>query len=155
LVVSVWSIDAILMSEAWSCAYGNGRKALMAYAIINGLVYLVIVMVGAFLPVKFLISFEFLLVVSAPGICSVFILNIWRYWKLKKGMDLVLLGAWLWMGITISSYFLYYISGRTQNLWTKGIWFSENDILHIGLILWMFYLAILVAPRLIDEQNIK
>jgi hypothetical protein len=155
LIASVWSIDAMLIAEAWSCASGKGRTILMAYAIINACSYLVVVLIGTLLPVKLMVSFELLLAVSAPGILSLFGLNLWRYLRYKNGMDLALLGAWLWLGITIGAYFLYFISNLTQKLWLKGIWFSENDVLHIGLILWMVYLAIIIRPRLFDEhQNI-
>jgi hypothetical protein len=153
LVASVWSINAILMSEAWSSAHRKVRKAMMAYAIINAFAYLGVVLVGTVIPVKFLISFELLLVVSAPGILALFVLNLWRYLRNKRALDLVLLGAWLLLGITIGAYFLYYLSGFSQDLWVKGIWFSENDVLHIGLILWMLYLVVLVCPRLVDEKN--
>ena len=151
LLVSVWSIDAMVIAGAWSCSVGKGRKALIAYALTNAATYLVVVLFGVFLPAKFLISFELLLIVSTPGILALFVLNLLRYIKFKNSMDLVMLGAWVWLGITIVAYFLYYISGLTQILWVKGIWFSENDVLHIGLILWMLYLAFIVAPLVSDN----
>ena len=150
LVASVWSIDAMVVAVAWSSAHGRRRSALVAYAIANACAYLIVVLVGTFLPVKFLISFELLLAVSAPGILALFILNLWRYWNFKKRVDLALLVAWIWLGVTIGAYFLYYSSGLTQKLWARGTWFSENDVLHIGLILWMLYLAFILAPRVTD-----
>ena len=152
LIASVWSIDAMVMAGAWSCAKGKWRKAMIGYALANATAYPVVVLVGTFLPVRFLISFELLLIVSAPGILALFILNLWRFSKSKNKMDLALIGAWIWLGVTIGAYFLYLISGLTQRLWAQRIWFSENDVLHIGLIPWMVYLGILVVPHLTDES---
>jgi len=155
LVVSVWSIDAMVLGDAAACTTGKLRKGLGVYALLNALVYLIVVLVGVFIPVKFLISFELLLVVSAPGILALFVLNLVRFWKFKNKMDLALLGAWVWLGLTIAAYFLFYLSGLTRTLWAKGTWFSENDVLHIGLILWMLYFIFVVVHNLTDYPQRK
>jgi hypothetical protein len=151
LIASVWSIDAMTMAVAYSSTTGKLRKTLSVYAIVNAVVYFIVVMIGAFIPVKFLISFELLLVVSAPGILAFFVINGWRYFKFKQSLDLTLLGTWIWLGVTIAAYFLYLISGNTATLWAKGIWFSENDVLHIGLIIWMLYIAFVLVPKVKDN----
>ena len=151
LIASVWSIDAMTLAVAYSSTTGKLRKSLSIYAIANAVLYFIIVMIGAFIPIKFLISFELLLVVAAPGIIAFFVINGWRYYKYKINQDLVLLGTWIWLGITIAAYFLYLISGNTAALWAKGFWFSENDVLHIGLIIWMFYIAIALEPQVKDS----
>ncbi len=151
LICSVWSIDAMTLAVAYSSTTGKLRKAFSVYAIINAIAYFIIVLIGVLIPVKFLISFELLLAVSAPGIVAFFIINGWRYYKHKRSPDLALLGAWLWLGITIAAYFLYLISDNTAALWKNGLWFSENDVLHIGLIAWMLYIAFVLAPRVKDQ----
>jgi hypothetical protein len=150
LILSVWSIDAMMFAVAYSSTKGKLRTILLLYAIFNAMLYFIAVNLGAFIPVKFLISFELLLVVAAPSIIAFFVINGWRYARQKQPIDLVYLGTWIWLGITIAAYFLYLISGNTGSLWAKGIWFSENDVLHIGLILWMFYIAFILAPRVKD-----
>ena len=151
LIASVWSIDAMTMAVAYSSTTGKLRKMLSVYAIVNAVFYFIVVMIGTFIPIKFLISFELLLVVSAPGIITFFIINSWRYFKFKQSLDLTLLGTWIWLGVTIAAYFLYLISGNTATLWAKGIWFSENDVLHIGLIIWMLYIAFVLVPKVKDN----
>ena len=141
------------MAVAYSSTTGKLRKTLSVYAIANAVVYFIVVMIGASIPSKFLISFELLLVVSAPGIITFFIINSWRYFKFKLRLDLTLLGTWIWLGVTIAAYFLYLISGNTAFLWARGKWFSENDVLHIGLIIWMLYIAIALAPKVKDSSK--
>lgn len=152
LIVSVWSVNAIVLAVANSSTKGGLRKWLSVYAFVSSILYLIIVLVGAFIPVKLLISFDFLLVFAAPEILALFILNGVRYFKLRQRTDLIHLGVWLWLGITIAAYFIYYLSGNTAALWEKGIWFSENDVLHIGLILWMLYITFILAPHVNDTS---
>jgi hypothetical protein len=153
LILSVASVDAMLLAEAYACTTGRWRRVLMVYAVANAAVYAAVVLAGALIPVKFLVSFELLIFFAAPTILIFFILNGWRYARLRDDMDLALLGAWAWLALTLGAYFLYLMLGITQTLWARGVWFSENDILHIGLIVWMIYLARVVAPRVRDAAR--
>ena len=141
----------MMLAVAYSSTTGKLRKALSIYSIINAAAYFIIVMIGVFIPVKFSISFELLLVVAAPSIIAFFIINGWRYFKFKLRLDLLLLGTWVWLGITIAAYFLFLISGIPESLWAKGFWFSANDVLHIGLIIWMLYIAFTLTPQVKDS----
>lgn len=152
LLLSVASVDAMLVAVAYSSTSDKLRRALIAYAGINLAVYLILLVIGALVPIKFLISFELLLVMAAPGIVIFLIINTRRYIQRKDPLDKALLGAWGWLILTIAAYFLYLLSGLTGWLWAQGMWFSENDVLHIGLIVWMVYLTRRVAPLARDEQ---
>ena len=150
LLVSVWSMDAIVVAVAYASTTRKLRRGALSYALVNAVLYTILVLVGTFVPVKFLISFEFLLLVSVPGFLAFFAINGYRYLKQKGSLDLALLKTWLALGLIIAAYFLYYISGLTSSLWKRGFWFSENDVLHIGLILWILYIAFSVAPKTRD-----
>ena len=113
-------------------------------------VYTTAVLHGALIPIKFLISFEFLLLATAPSIIGFTILNGWRYHLSHQRMDMALLGTWLLLGLVIGLYFLYYALDFTPQLWARGIWFSDNDILHLGLIGWMLYIFRIVLPEIKD-----
>ncbi len=154
LVLSVASVDAMLVAEAYACAAGRLRRWLIIYAAANLAAYVLIALIGALVPVKFLISFELLILFAAPTILLFFILNGWRYMKFRDRMDLALLGVWAWLALTLGVYFGYLMLGFTQTLWGSGVWFSENDVLHLGLIVWMIYLARVVAPRVRDVEGV-
>ena len=153
LLLSVASVDAIVLAQAYACAAGRARRRLSLYAAANLALYGVALLVGTLIPIRFLISFEFLLVVTAPSIVLVIVHNAWRYNRLKRRLDRVLLGTWAGLALTIAAYFVYLISGFTQRLWSQGRWFSENDVLHLGLIAWMIYIALALAPQLADEPQ--
>jgi hypothetical protein len=34
--------------------------------------------------------------------------------------------------------------------WTEGIWFTENDVLHVGMILWTLHIAAVLPKRVED-----
>jgi hypothetical protein len=126
---------------------------LITYALVNMGLYLLVIVAGVFVPVQFLISFELLLVFGAPNIIIFLVQNGRSYLQSRDRMDALLLGAWGWLILTIAAYFLYLLSGLTRSLWAQGLWFSENDVLHIGLILWMLYLALVVARKVQDYSH--
>jgi hypothetical protein len=155
LVFSVASLNAMLVAEAYTCATGKLRRRLIGYALSSMAIYTLVVLIGTLLPLKFLISFELLILVCVPNLVIFLVLNGGRYAKHKKRMDLALLGTWAWLILTIGAYFLYYVSGLSQKLWAQGIWFTENDVLHIGLIIWMLYIVGMVSRQIVDLPELE
>jgi hypothetical protein len=144
------SVNAMLVAVAYSCTAGTFQAVLLGYAWLSSLVYVILVFVGAIVPVKSLITFELMIWVSAPVLFFFFFLNGWRYFIFGNPMDLVLLGSWFMLVGTLAAYWIYGKQGIPKKLWARGIWFSENDVLHVLLIFWVVYTVAVVANRISD-----
>lgn len=100
-----------------------------------------------------MISFELLVLFSTPVFAVLFVLNCYRYVKYKKSMDLALLGGWILLAMTNAIYFAYMLLGVTQALWARGIWFSENDVLHVLMMGWVLYIGLVVSTKVEDAPS--
>jgi len=144
------STNAMLIALSYSCTTGTFQMVLLWYASISSVVYVILVFIGGIVPVKSLITYELLDWVTIPVLLFFCFLNAWRYYMFGYSMDLVLLGAWsIWL-CTKMAYWIYKRQGITEQLWAKGVWFSENDVLHVFMIFWMIYIATVVAGHIKD-----
>ena len=150
LMLQQISVNAMLVAVAYSCTTGTFKIVLLWYALVSSLVYVILICIGGVVPVKSLITFEFMVMVSAPVFFFFIFLNAWRYYVLRDSMDFVLLGTWGILLGTMMAYWIYSKKGITKKLWAKGIWFSENDVLHVFLIFWMIYIVTAVANQIKD-----
>jgi len=146
LILSVGSVNAMLMAQTHLGERNKWSKIMVRYAPMNFIAYVIIVVIGTMIPIQFMISFELMLIFLAPTILFLLIINLLKYFSLKERIHRALVIIWISLILIIGFYFLYYMLDITNILWEQGIWFSENDILHIGLILWMIYIG-LVANR--------
>lgn len=146
------SLDAMLVAVVYSCTEGLLQTVLLGYAALAAIVYLIVTFMGAMIPVKSLITFEGMVFFSTPIFLFFVLLNSWRYYLFAESMDAVLVGVWIGLFLTMLAYWLYDKLNITEKLWAKGsgIWFSQNDILHIGLIFWILYIAIVVTNQISD-----
>lgn len=153
------SISAMIAAVAFAASSGQGRRLLLWYAAANILVYVVVAMLGTFLPSAPLLSFEVLTLFAVPGIIVVIVLA-------RRGLrrdddpdsrakyrDLFW-AAVLLAGVQVA-YFAYYAAGITALLWDggAGIYFSENDVLHVGMIGWLVFVTLTLGKSLADRQS--
>lgn len=146
------SMNAMLVAVAYSCTEGSSQMVLLVFALVSSIVYVVCTFVGGIVSIKSLITFNLMVWVSTPVLLIFFILNGWRYYIYSDPMDLSLLGTWILLLLTSAVYWLYDELDITQKLWArgKGLWFSQNDVLHVSLIFWVIYIATVVANRVKD-----
>ena len=48
------------------------------------------------------------------------------------------------------AYLVYFALGITESLWASGIYFSANDVLHVGMLAWLAITAGALGPALKD-----
>jgi hypothetical protein len=153
MILTVASVNAMMIAQGYSCVPDTKRNPLFYYAIVNMILYAAIALVGSIAPVRFLITFELMLLFLLPSILMFFFLNSWRFYKTGNQMDKRLVVVWVSLGVIMVAYFLYLILDITSLLWGQGFWFSENDILHFGLIFWMIYIHGTVTRHVRDYVN--
>jgi amino acid transporter len=127
------------------------RGILPVYAMVNTALYSVLCLTGAFVPSRFLVSFDLIVLFTVPSYLILFAINTARYYRLRQQIELALMVTWLSLGVVMAAYYIYLALGYSAKLWEKGIWFTENDVLHVGLILWMLYIGFVVAKKARDS----
>ena len=63
------------------------------------------------------------------------------------------MGVWLVLLLVIIVYYIALESNFASALWAKGIWFNEDDVLHIMMIIWILYIYKVLGKALLDNKN--
>ncbi len=150
LILETISVNLMFVAVSYSSLHTGWRGKIRLYATLNTIVYTCIVIFGSSIPNWFMISFELMILFTGPTFLAMFFVNLRNYLKAKSSAELVLANVWVGLGIVMILYYSYYLAGITQVLWSKGIWFSQNDVLHVGLILWILYLAKFLPANIKD-----
>ena len=149
LAVQYWSLAALLVGVV---AHRNPhwQWLAVAYGGLSSLVYTLSVLAGGLRPVRSWITFERLLLVSAPLLAVMIAINAYGWFVEGDGVDGLQLGAWCGLLLSIVCFFVWERAHLGSRLWRtgQGIWFSENDILHVVLLAWAAYLEFWVLPAL-------
>lgn len=149
------SVSAMLGAVALACTQKILRKALFVYSILNAIIYVLVVMRGLTELSRFLLSFEVLMLFALPGILFVLCISGVRYAKTRSSLSGSLLLAAVLLILVQIAYFGYFGAGITAQLYQKGkgFYFSENDVLHVGMILWLIYVVKVVGKHLKDFEH--
>jgi len=151
------SVSAMLIAVAYAGTVGWWRRGLVLYAVLDAVVYIGVTVVGMSTPSAVLLSFEVLMLFALPGILMVILIAGHRACTTRRANDRPLLLAALLLLLVQAAYFTYAAAGITARLWQhgEGFYFSENDVLHVGMIAWLGYVATAVGRHLRDWEGAR
>ncbi|MCB0914982.1 MAG: hypothetical protein H6525_08060 [Actinobacteria bacterium] len=151
-VTQAWSVSAMVVAVAFATTSGRARTALVWYAALNAVAYCAVTIVGVSTPSALLLSFPVLMLFALPGVIIVMVISARR---LRAPKERAIFTAAVLLILVQVAYYAYWASGLTQTLWDggNGFYFSENDVLHIGFILWLGYVVWRLGPTLDDRSE--
>lgn len=153
MLLSALGMGAFVLAAAYTNAKGNFRKAMIASALLGMITYLSFLFYGISSAIQSLVAFEFMAAFSAVAVVFFIVLHGLAWFRKRDSMNRSLLIVWLVFVAVFVAYSLYPSLGITNALWSKGIWFNENDLLHVGMILWIYVVGKHLPTRLVDQQG--
>jgi hypothetical protein len=155
LVLQNASTSCIVVAVAHACAVGRLRRRLIQYAALSAVAHGLVTLQGVAQARPFLLSFELLLAFSLPPLAVGLAWNGARAVQQRSALDRALVGAWLGILAVTGIYAAWAMGGHTERLWQggAGVYVSENDVLHAGMIGWVLYVTFVVSRRVRDRVD--
>ena len=140
LILQQLSVNAMLAAVFIDSTTGILRNMVLGYGITLSLLYPLSTLYWTTIPKPYFLTFEYMAAISTPAYLFLLAFNGWNYIENPNSHDSNLWILWISLFAVMGCYLLYGRSGIPERLWKKKLWFSDNDLLHLGLILWMAYL---------------
>jgi hypothetical protein len=154
LLLTAYSINFLVAAAGYTSTGQRGRKRLVQFAIIDSAAYSIYLLIGAIVPVKFLISYEGFMAFIGLNFVLIFILNVRHYMRYKDILNRNLILIWIAFLLVNIGYFVFLFAGFGAKLYQDlGIWFNENDVLHVLLILWAGMIFFLLRQHTQDSGS--
>lgn len=151
LLITALSIGMLVIAMSHCVAGGKTRKIMKMVTYISVPLYAALLTIGSIVPVKFLVTYELFTLFFMPHFVVFFALSIKEYRRKNDLMNKRFIITWILFLIVNVSYYIYYWLGISGKLLSStGIWFNQNDILHILLLGWMIYIWI-ALPHVIKD----
>ena len=147
-LLQVASMSAMVVAVAYALAAPRARRAIAAYAVLNLVVYVIVTIIGVMTPSAFLLSFELLLLFAVPALVIAAVLAIRRW---SESVARRILWVLVLLVLVQVAYLVYFSLGITESLWASGIYFSANDVLHVGMLAWLVVTVWVLGPALRDR----
>jgi hypothetical protein len=151
MIFTVAGAGAAYVGVSYSSFSSKMQKSYTYYSLISTCAYIIIVIIGMMISNRFLLSFELMISLCLIGGCSLFIITLLKYIQTHDGLLLRYLLIWIGLVLVIGLYYLYYTLDITSILWEKGVWFSENDVLHCCLAIWVISIYFTLRKQLKDK----
>lgn len=152
MICTVAGAGAAFIGVAYAFFSEKARRCWSVFAIAGTLAYILVVLTGVLLSSRFLLSFELMVMFVFVGFSAISVQCFCYY---RKAKDRLMLNV-IWVGLllpgVIAVYYVALATGFGGFLWERGIWFTENDLLHVLMIGWVLFIYVMLGKSLQDAQ---
>jgi hypothetical protein len=149
------SFGFLIVAISYGNAKGKTRMVLQKLVYVVVPLYVFLLTLGSIIPIQILVTYEVLNVFFMPYFVVFFILSVKGYQKRKDQGNRRLIITWLLFLFVNVSYYIYYYLGISEKILDMtGIWFNQNDALHVLIFLWMGYIWF-ALPNSIEDITEK
>jgi len=153
MTLTVISINCILMAYASLMKNYKLYLLLKKVAFSSVAVYSLFQGIGMLVPVQFMLSYEGMLLFLSPNIIIFIFLS---YTYRKEPLHHRMLSLWIVFIFINLAYFVALFGGQGQMIYNStGLWFNENDTLHVLLILWMVAWWVKIPTQPMKEHSLE
>jgi len=153
MIFTVAGVGAACVGVSHAVLSENARRRWSICALAGTAAYAAVALTGVALSVRFLLSFELMVLVAAAALAAVSVQCLLAYRESKD--RLIIKVAWVGMTLVavIAVYYVALVSGLADALWDRGTWFTENDVLHVLMLGWVLLIYILLRRDLRDRAD--
>jgi len=149
------SICLLVFGMSYCTAVGKTRKVMQMIALISLPTYALLLTVGSIAGIQFLVSYELLCIFFMWHFIVFFVLNVKNYRVgIDREMNKKFIVTWLLFLALNFLYYVYYLSGLAPILYQNtGVWFNQNDLLHVLMIGWFIYMYLALPKSISDREE--
>ena len=139
-ILQAWALPPLVIGVIMLYFGRRWFTGVRIFSFLHAAIYSVLIVVGVFAQDIYLVSWTFLIHWITPGLllCAGIFAYSWLGAGQKSGRRRLL--NWVALFAVYHAYLYYSEAGYTAELYHgTGLWFSDNDVLHVGLIAWVFH----------------
>lgn len=152
MILTAFATNYMLVGTAHAALKGKLLKYVHIFAFCHCIAYGVYMLVGSILAIESIISYFGFTQFVAIDFMLMFAMNIWHYVKHKDKLNIRMVFTWGTFAVVNIAYFVCYYIGMGSIYTNTGIWFNENDVLHLLLMVWAVHVLVVLLRYIPAEQ---
>ncbi len=149
MILTAFATNYMMVGTAMATAKDDKLQKIVIFAIVHSIAYCIYMLFGSIFAIEFVISYFGFVVFVAVDFLIMLILNYTHYKANKDQLNKHMIFTWLDFAVVNMAYFVCYFAGMGNFLYSNlNIWFNENDVLHLLLMVWAVHVYIVLTKFL-------
>lgn len=148
MLLAAYCINCLMVAVGYETLGEKGRNRLIRFAVIDSVAYSLYMLIGSMIPNRFMISYEGFIAFVGINFVILFAVNVHQYAQKRDKFNRSMIVIWIAFVFVNAGYFVFLYAQWGTALYERyGLWFNENDALHVLLIAWAVLIFILIRNR--------